>query len=256
MNSVALLYHDVVTANDFESSGFAGAEADIYKLNANEFERHLDAIAHANPRVLMTFDDGGISFYDRIAPALEQHGWRGYFFIATNWIGKPGFLNTSQIRDLRSRGHMVGTHSCSHPLRMSHCAFEEIQHEWTESVIRLSDILGERVEMGSVPGGYYSKKVAKAAALAGIRTLFTSEPTLNAHSVDGCVVVGRFTVRQGTSAEIAAALARADYIPRLKQSLSWNTKKALKKAGGTAWLTLRKRVLRSLQPRLSQAPRT
>ncbi len=256
MNSISLLYHDVVTSNNFDSSGFSGADADIYKLNASEFDRHLNAIALTNPRVLMTFDDGGISFYDRIAPALEQRGWRGYFFIATNWVDKPRFLSAAQIRDLRRRGHRIGSHSCSHPSRMSHCAYEDIRSEWTESLTRLSDILGERVEMASVPGGYYSRKVAKAAAVAGIRTLFTSEPTMTAHSVDGCIVVGRFTIRQGTPPETAAALARADYFPRLKQSLSWNAKKALKAAGGNTWLKFRKRVLRSLQPRLTQPTRT
>jgi peptidoglycan/xylan/chitin deacetylase (PgdA/CDA1 family) len=246
MNSISLLYHDVVNPGQFHSSGFSGIEADIYKLERPEFSRHLDAIAQANGHVLLTFDDGGSSFYETIAPALEARGWKGYFFIATNWIGKPGFLTAAQIRELRQHGHLIGTHTCSHPSRISHCTFEEILFEWTYSLIALSDILGERIGMGSVPGGYYSRKVGMAAAAAGLRTLFTSEPSINAHRVDGCVITGRFTIRRGTSAVTAAALARGAMIARLKQSALWNSKKLLKMAGGPAWLSLRKRVLQGV----------
>jgi peptidoglycan/xylan/chitin deacetylase (PgdA/CDA1 family) len=252
MNSITLLYHDVVRAGEFQSSGFTGGGADIYKLDREEFCRHLDVIARVNRRVLLTFDDGGVSFYDEIAPALEDRGRRGYFFIATNWIGKPGFLSAAQIRELRARGHRIGTHSCSHPQRMSRCSFEAMKHEWADSIIALSDVLGERIEMGSVPGGYYSRKVANAAAVAGLRTLFTSEPSVSAYSVDSCVVVGRFTIRRGTSSETTAALAGGAVLPRLKQYASWNTKKLLKLAGGSAWLNFRKRILSNTRREMPQ----
>src|SRR5260370_38866938 len=106
MTDIALLYHDVVNADDFDSSGFAGADAAIYKLACETFRNHLDAIATTNPSALLTFDDGGVSAYSNIADELEEHGSRGYFFIATNSIGKPVFLNSSQIRELRDRGHI------------------------------------------------------------------------------------------------------------------------------------------------------
>ena len=243
MKAVPLLYHDVVPAGQFQSSGFLGGDADVYKLDRDEFRRHLDAISKTNPEVLLTFDDGGLSFYDCIAPELEQRGWRGYFFIATNWIAEPGFVNASQIFQLRQRGHLIGTHSCSHPARISHCSFEQIVEEWSRSAAILAGILGVPVQMASVPGGYYTHKVAKAAAVAGIRTLFTSEPTLKCHRVDTCVVVGRFTVQRGTSAARAAALAQASALPVLQQSAYWNAKKVLKFVGGTRWLKLRQRML-------------
>src|SRR6266849_8169014 len=109
MTEIALLYHDVVNADEFDSSGFAGADASIYKLVRETFQNHLNAIAAANPSALLTFDDGGLSAYSQIVDELEERGWRGHFFIATNWIGKPGFLNSSQISELRSRGHIIGS---------------------------------------------------------------------------------------------------------------------------------------------------
>jgi peptidoglycan/xylan/chitin deacetylase (PgdA/CDA1 family) len=243
MKEIALLYHDVVGGDGFESSGFPGGDAAIYKLPRKTFLRHLDAIAKANPNVLLTFDDGGVSGYSYIADELEERGWRGYFFTATNWIGKPGFLNVSQIRDLRERGHIIGSHSCSHPSRISRYTLGDIIHEWSRSSAILTDILGERVLTASVPGGYYSEKVARAAAIAGLETLFTSEPTTHTDLVEGCAVKGRFMIQRNTSARTAAALARGAVIPRFKQFVWWNSKKVLKALGGRAWLNFRKRVL-------------
>jgi hypothetical protein len=103
--------------------------------------------------------------------------------------------------------------------------------------------LGEPVVTASVPGGYYSQKVGRAAAIAGVETLFTSEPTMHIDLVEGCVVKGRFMIQRNTSARTASALARGALLPQVQQLVWWNSKKVLKAAGGRAWLRFRKRVL-------------
>lgn len=243
MSEIALLYHDVVRTNEFDSSGFAGADAAIYKLALQKFRDHLSAISKVNPNVVLTFDDGGASAYSHAADELEERGWRGHFFIVTNWIGKPAFLSATQIRELRQRGHIIGTHSCSHPSRMSRHTLGDIIHEWSRSASVLADLLGEPVSTASVPGGYYSDKVGRAAAIAGIETLFTSEPTTHVDLIEGCVVKGRYMIQRNTSARTAAALARGAALPQLQQLLWWNSKKLLKAVGGRTWLNFRKRVL-------------
>jgi peptidoglycan/xylan/chitin deacetylase (PgdA/CDA1 family) len=192
--------------------------------------------------VTLTFDDGGVSAYSQIADELEERGWRGYFFVATDWIGKAGFLNPLQIRELRRRGHIIGTHSCSHPSRISFHTLGDIIHEWRRSSGILSDILGEHVVTASVPGGYYSEKVARAAAIAGLQTLFTSEPTTHTNLIEGCTIKGRFMIQRDTSARTAAAIARGAILPQFQQLVWWNSKKVLKAVGGRAWLNFRKRV--------------
>jgi len=242
MKTVVLLYHDVVNDGQLDSSGFPGNDAAVYKLDVPKFRQHLDAIARANATVTLTFDDGGISAYTSNADELEKRGWKGYFFITTNWINKPGFLDESHIRELRKRGHIIGSHSCSHPTRMSRHTLGDIIHEWSRSSAILADIIGERVQLASVPGGYYSDKVARAAALAGLETLFTSEPTVHEDMVEGCVVKGRFMIQRHTSANTAAALARGAVLPQFRQVASWNIKKVCKAAGGRTWLRFRKRL--------------
>jgi peptidoglycan/xylan/chitin deacetylase (PgdA/CDA1 family) len=259
MHALTLLYHDVVPAGHPEASGFQSPDADIYKFSVEEFDRHLATIA-ASVRaplatmasslalrgsgrpVLMTFDDGGASAL-HIADALEKRGWRGHFFITTGSIGTAGFLDATGLRDLRRRGHLVGSHSESHPARMSACTRAQLDREWADSIGRLTDILGERIDVASVPGGYYSRAVAASAARAGIRVLFNSEPVTRLHDVDGCLVVGRFGVQQGVPASWAAAVARGDRAPRLQRWVFWNGKKLLKRLGGERWLRVRRRLI-------------
>jgi peptidoglycan/xylan/chitin deacetylase (PgdA/CDA1 family) len=259
MHALTLLYHDVVPIGRPELSGFQSPDADIYKLTVEEFGRHLAAIAASTTAplatvaassmragrgrpVLMTFDDGGASAL-QVAEMLEVRGWRGHFFVTTDYVGTPGFMDADALRDLRMRGHVVGSHSASHPARMSACTRSQLDREWEESVRRLSDILGERIEIASVPGGYYSRAVAESAAAAGIRVLFNSEPVTRVHEVDGCLVVGRFGVQQGVPASWAAAVARGDRAPRLLRWLFWNGKKLLKRVGGDGWLRVRRRLI-------------
>ena len=258
MRAISLLYHDVVLPGDFEASGFSGADAAVYKLELPDFQRHIEAIHSATPQspitahefeeshgcpLLLTFDDGGSSAHEYIADLLGHFHWRAHFFVTTDWIGKRGFLNSAQIRELRARGHVVGSHSCSHPPRMSYCSREELSREWKNSIATLSDILGERIDVASVPGGYYGRNVAETAAESEIRTLFTSEPRTTSSVVNGCRILGRYTIRRGVKPGTAAAIAVGSNLPRHRQFVYWNAKKVAKAVGGTSWLEMRKWIL-------------
>ncbi|HEV3467914.1 MAG TPA: polysaccharide deacetylase family protein [Pyrinomonadaceae bacterium] len=260
MPAIALMYHDVVDGDAYDASGFAGADAALYKLGRAEFEAHLAAIAASGAArpvtvaelggpggaarpLLLTFDDGGVSAYTHAAPALERRGWRGHFFVTTGRVGTPGFLSREQILDLDRRGHVVGSHSATHPARMARCGYEEVLREWRSSAAFLSDILGRAVTAASVPGGYYSRRVAEAADEAGIRHLFTSEPTAGLHKVGGCLVVGRYAVQRWTTPRAAAAIAAGRLAPRLRQAVLWNAKKATKAVGGEFYLRARKALI-------------
>lgn len=256
----SLLYHDVVEPGNFASSGFQGSDADVYKLTRPQFEAHLNLLKHAVGKdevrvfdsaarirdaktLLLTFDDGGASALV-IGSMLEGCGWRGHFLVTTDYIGQPGFLTSEQIRELHRRGHVIGSHSCSHPTRMSYCSQAQIQREWTLSIEVLSAIVGERTRVASVPGGYYSRQVAECAATEGIELLFNSEPTDRYSRIGNCFVLGRYSIRAGTSPGMAASLAQGAYWPRLRQQLYWNAKGVAKRLGGSAYVAIRKSLLR------------
>jgi peptidoglycan/xylan/chitin deacetylase (PgdA/CDA1 family) len=252
-----LLYHDVVADRQWSASGFSGGAADIYKLDSDVFRDHVErlhssglegsllsrATSGSSRRFVMTFDDGGVSALTTIAPAIERFGWRGYFFMTTGWLGAPGFLDRGQLRELRSRGHAIGSHSETHPLRMSACSNRQLLDEWTSSLERLADVLGERPSTASIPGGAYSHAVAEAAGRAGIKVLFTSEPTARSWEVGNVTCLGRFTIWRGMPADRAVALARGHGIETVRQRVAWDSKKVAKAVLGPAYQKLRAQLL-------------
>ncbi len=259
MRSLAIMYHDVVEGGDFASSGFPGEGAHVYKLRREDFDRHLDAIAAAVPAqtvaridgrrewsgapVFLTFDDGGSSALHPTADLLERRQWSGHFFITTGRIGTPGFLDPAAVRELYERGHVIGSHSATHPTRMATLSRVELDCEWRDSVGRLADIAGTPIRVASVPGGYYSTEVARSAAGAGITVLFTSEPSDRTTVVDGCLVIGRYVVQRGMGPEWSAGFASGNRAFRWRQTALWKTKRIAKAAGGSAYLKLRQAIL-------------
>src|SRR5258708_9256832 len=126
---------------------------------------------------------------------------------------------------------------------MSALSAKELDEEWRTSIRILSDILGKEVDVASVPGGYFSRKVAQSAAAAGISVLFTSEPSAEARQVDGCLVLGRYTIKAKTSAALAAGYVSDRPYLRWKQALFWNTKKIAKTLGGEYYIKARRAIL-------------
>jgi peptidoglycan/xylan/chitin deacetylase (PgdA/CDA1 family) len=237
----ALMYHDVVAAGEEETSGFPGRDAALYKVTPEMFASHLDAIPSGG-HPLITFDDGGVSAL-QAADVLETRGLIGHFFVTTNYLGARGFLSVGDIRALASRGHVIGSHSCSHPLRMGHCSWPQLRDEWTLSCAILGEVLGGPVTVASVPGGDFAPQVADAAARAGITTLFTSEPTSEPRQAFGVTLVGRYTIQRWTSADTAAALAAGNWLPRARQAVVWNAKKMTKRFAGGRYLRIRRLLL-------------
>ena len=256
---ISLMYHDVLTSGG-PPSGFPGSGAEHYKLLREEFLGQLHAISKAvsgvqfglvtdTPQLggpvrrYLTFDDGGVSAYTQVADLLESRGWRGHFFITTDYVGTDGFMDARQIRELSARGHLIGSHSRTHPVRISSCTPSQLLDEWSQSVQMLSDLIGEPVTVGSVPGGFFSRGVAQAAAESGLRFLFTSEPTTRASFFDGCQVLGRFAIYRGTTMATVASLAKGNRTACCRQALSWKLKKAAKVMGGRFYPALRESIL-------------
>jgi peptidoglycan/xylan/chitin deacetylase (PgdA/CDA1 family) len=249
MRAIALEYHDVIVGDDFDSSGYPGAGPASYKLADSDFEDHLRSIAQAVDGgpvtvsqlldgtagacpLFLTFDDGGRSAHSYIADALEKRGWRGHFLVTGRTVGTKTFLTPAQLRDLTSRGHVIGTHSFSHPHMMGMLSRAQLLDEWSRGAAVLSDILGEETVVASIPGGFSRRIVAETAAVVGIKLLFTSDPTMRCRTVDGCMTVGRFSIRRGTSARTAAALASRAVAPRLGQFLLYSFLGMMRAIGG------------------------
>lgn len=263
-----LTYHDVVPYAERDAVGFPGPLAARYKLDPGTFDAHLRALAETglhigtlaadgspvghgsdvadgssvgngrSPQVLLSFDDGGSSAL-HAATALEARGWRGQFFVTTGRLGTSGFMSGEQLRELVRRGHVVGSHSHTHPAYMGKLSRHELDREWRSSRAALEEILGEPPRIASVPGGYFSDRVAVAAAAAGYEVLFTSEPTRTVMSSE-IVVCGRYTIWSTTPAAMAAAYASGRRLACGRLWLEWNAKKLAKSVSPQAYELLRR----------------
>jgi peptidoglycan/xylan/chitin deacetylase (PgdA/CDA1 family) len=241
-----LMYHEVT--DDPKTSGFQRAAALPYTFSRRAFARHLDAIAHGpvtpelvtdidfarlghERHLLLTFDDGGASAL-YTAEELHKRGWRAHFLIVTARLGERTFLKPADIRTLRAAGHIVGTHSHTHPDIFRSLSAEMMATEWRVSRAILESLLGEPCIAASVPGGDISPAVFESVTEAGIQYLFTSEPHLRPERIGQTWVLGRVILKSGVSAAT---------IRQLVSFRGWQRMQLLRRLGGWA---------RSLSPSL------
>jgi peptidoglycan/xylan/chitin deacetylase (PgdA/CDA1 family) len=241
-----LMYHEVT--DDPKTSGFQRAAALPYTYSCGAFARHLDAIAsgpvgpelvsaidfeHAKKDryLLLTFDDGGASAR-YAAEQLELRGWKGHFFIVTARLGERTFLKQADVRALHSAGHLVGSHSHTHPNIFRSLSPEAMATEWRVSCAILESLLGERCVAASVPGGDISPAVLESVGEAGVRYLFTSEPYLRPERLGETWILGRVILKAGVSPAT---------VRHLVSFRGWQRAQLIRRLGGLA---------RSLSPSL------
>jgi peptidoglycan/xylan/chitin deacetylase (PgdA/CDA1 family) len=249
--TVSLIYHDVAAPERREQAGFPGPLAAPYKLTPEQFEAHLDALAATGadvgllapgvtgPGVALTFDDGGASSLD-VAARLEARGWRGHFLVVSERVGTFGFLDADGVRELAARGHVVGSHSASHPMAMRRLDPAELAREWRDSRAALAQLLGAPPALAAVPGGSLSRAVIATAAAAGYELLLTSQPSTRVRRRGAMELRGRYAVWATTTPATVAAYARGAFGPRARLWLSWNTKALAKRVSPGGYEALRR----------------
>jgi hypothetical protein len=91
------------------------------------------------------------------------------------------------------------------------------------------------VTVASVPGGFFSRAVARAAEDAGIAMLYTSEPLARVWREGTCTLAGRFTLRAGCAPTTAAKLVGLSPWTRCREWTSWNAKGLVKPVLGHSY---------------------
>lgn len=236
MKRIVLMYHDVYRQTD-TASGFNTPSASFYKVSAEKFEEQVRFIHHYCQQnnlplnhIEFTFDDGGESFYSIIAPILEKYGYKGVFFVSTKYIDSPCFLTKAQINELCLRGHVIASHSHSHPKNMSKLSMDELMDEWGKSIQTLENITQVRIEVASIPSGFSSRNVFKSASQSDIKVLYTSVPTTKSIYRCNITTIGRYAVHSDTTLnDISRLISNSSYrnLILIKYRLLWIVKKCL-----------------------------
>jgi peptidoglycan/xylan/chitin deacetylase (PgdA/CDA1 family) len=101
--------------------------------------------------ILITFDDGDVDVYENAFPIMEKYGFKGVFYLVSNYLNQPNYISVDQVRELAAAGWEIGSHSMNHlelPL------FPERQRaEVVESKEQLEQMLGVPVQTFAYPFG-------------------------------------------------------------------------------------------------------
>tara|TARA_S200000501_G_scaffold346766_1_gene360522 strand:- start:1578 stop:2354 length:777 start_codon:yes stop_codon:yes gene_type:complete len=125
----------------------------------------------------ITVDDGGGSSF-QIAKFLKNKNIKAYFFIVTDFIGKPNFLCEDEIKQIYEMGHVIGSHSHTHPHPFNLLTNDQIRYEINKSKDILEKLLNVPIKIFSVPGGEISKRVLRTLSdpIMSLDEIYISTP--------------------------------------------------------------------------------
>ncbi len=239
------MFHDVISSS-CPISGFQNIGANQYRLDKGTFERFIESINRLKTDIVYSFDDGGVSFQEIIAPILEKYGKQGIFCITTSYIGMPGFLSEDQIRVLDGNGHIIASHSHTHPRDISKLSEKALYEEWCKSKEILENILGKPVVTASIPGGAVSKKVIRTLFKAGYSDIYTSRPSSLKQRYKNCIVTGRFAIKSSTTDVELWQLLNSPFYRR-KLLVKYQILRIVKALMGSNYNVLKQQLLKVLR---------
>lgn len=128
--------------------------------------------------VVVTFDDGYADGYVNALPILQRHGYVGTFYVITDRIDLPPFLDAGMVRLLHAAGMEVANHTRAH-VDLSAQTYPNALVQISGANDAIERITGVRPTTLAYPYGSVNTTAIKAAADAGIGLATTT--------VDGCV---------------------------------------------------------------------
>ncbi len=226
-----LTYHEVVPAE----------ATYLYSVALSQLHEHLQLLAQlriandaATVASCVTFDDGHVSNYDYALPLLQRYAVPAIFFVTVGWTQQArDFMTWSQLRKLVAQGHEVQSHGWSHRF-LTRCSERELRDELDRSRQVLQDRLGVCVEALSAPGGRWNHRVLRAAALAGYRRFYSSDPWMKPIEQNGICVFGRLMVRRDMDARQLRRLGSLRGTALLRQQAQYRLKEGIKTVLGDA----------------------
>lgn len=186
-----LTYHKVL--RDTQS------EPEFYTVSSQQFEKHLDMLAHAGLRAmsikelteeenssdskfstgtkqpvpfLLSFDDGTLDHYEVVLPILAKAKRSASFFVPTSKLNRPGYLTSAMVHDMAQKGHTIGLHGHEHR-RLDELGDEDIRVQMDASRKILADLTGASPVVFAPPGGFMNQRVQTLAGEAGVRAIRT-----------------------------------------------------------------------------------
>ncbi len=129
-------------------------------INPNNFEKNMTD-KKKEKKILITIDDGFLSFYKNAWPVLKSKKIPFILFVSTREVGKNGYMSWEQIREISKEEFVhIGNHSHSHEYLIDE-SFEDILNDLEQSISLFKKNLGSNSHFFSYPFGEYSLELKK-----------------------------------------------------------------------------------------------
>lgn len=100
-------------------------------------------------RIAITFDDAYDNLLENAIPELTKRGWPFTIFVATEYIGRNGYLSWQDLRDIEAAGGSIANHTHSH-LHMIRMLEGETRQAWLDrlkaEIQKAQDLLEQNLE--------------------------------------------------------------------------------------------------------------
>ncbi len=128
--------------------------------------------AFSDKTVILTIDDGYLSFYTHGWPLLKKYGFNATIFIQTSTVGGGDFMTWDQIREVRDAGIEIGNHSVSHAYFLNFPEKERAENfrsDLLESKLVFKHNLNHNPEYYAYPYGEWTSGLAVILYQEGIK---------------------------------------------------------------------------------------
>jgi len=171
--TITLMYHGIIGDGSHIPPGREEG-AGLYDVKAEKFLEQMRYLKDNDVNVTLTFDDGERNNYENVFVVLRTFGFKAYFFVTPERVGKDGYMSWDELKEMRDSGMLIGSHGLTHNMLID-LPDEELEKELAESKRIIADTLQIDVESISIPRGFCNRKVVKKAKEAGYKNIFVSE---------------------------------------------------------------------------------
>ena len=140
-------------------------------VNPKDFKKSLIS-KKGTRKILLTIDDGFLSFYENAWPVLKKDKIPFILFINTREVGSYNYMSWSQIKELHKEDFVeIGNHSHTHEYLVDESEMV-IKDDIIKSIEIFKKKLGKNSNFFSYPFGEYSLNFKKIIKLLGFQYAF------------------------------------------------------------------------------------
>ena len=158
-------------------------------------------------KVAISFDAAwGSDKTEAILDILDKYGVKATFFLVGFWVDK----NPDLVKEIASRGHLIGNHSTNHP-HFNKLSLDEMRLETETTAEKITALTGEEVKFFRAPFGEYNVTLLTYLNESGVKCIQWTVDTLDWKGISGKEIADR-VLNQAKSGSIILCHNNSDHI--------------------------------------------